>query len=85
MTRYEVVLKKWVDGSGFQYEETVDWVSGYSAEEYLENLEEPLYSVFNRKPGEDTLVEVRDHYDQNNIVKFNVVSEFWAKEFYGLD
>lgn len=85
MKRYEIVLKKWVNGSGFQYEETVDWLSKfYSAEEFLKNLDEPLYTSVDSHSGEDTLVEIRYHpfYD---FSASEVLSKVWAKDFYGLD
>lgn len=69
--QYEVVIKGWVDGSGFSYESTYDWLDEEcTAKEYINSLD-PDYAFTVPEDG-DLLVEIR--------LDDEVISECWVSE-----
>lgn len=69
--RYEVVLKHWVDGSGFTHEETFDWLdSRCTAKDYINSLD-PESALTVPEDG-DTLVVIK-HGNR-------IIDECWVSE-----
>lgn len=79
MKKYEVTVDKWVDGSGWEYSTTLDWMDELcTVKEYIDSVRD-----WTDMPaeGEDYLYSIVEH-DYDNDDATTVIEEKWLSVYF---